>query len=116
SIAERMRSLAASDEDLSAIRDVFVPPPRWFSGLQPAVAARPDNVGAEFTKCHQLVAVILSRNGAQAVIGQKLVRVGQTIDGFTLVSVAPQSARFRSATSEVQLTIRGAGDVTGIGE
>ena len=96
-MAARLRGVAAAAGDpLAGLRDAFAPPQAWAAVRQ---AAMPDpGAGvdaAAFVAGHLLSVVMLSGRGGggSAVIGGRLVRVGQAVDGYRLTTVRPRSAR-----------------------
>ena len=96
-MAARLRALSATTDDpLAGLRDAFTPPDAWAAARR---AASPDPAAgvdaATFAAGHRLSVVMLSgrSGGGSAVIGGRLVRVGQAVDGYRLTAVRPRSAR-----------------------
>jgi hypothetical protein len=93
-IAAKLRSISPLDWDHLA--DAFSP--RWMNINLPGGHS-------EFAMKHKLTAVLASHGGGGAIVNGALVRVGQSIDGFTLIAVDRQGAIFASGNTRVTLTI-----------
>ncbi len=102
--------------DLQAMPDAFSPSKQWLLAVQPPPAPPPalppapppdttDHRALDFAAAHKLSAVLASRNSGAAIVNDQMVRVGQTLDGFTLTSVKSNTARFTSGSSVVDLTM-----------
>lgn len=110
-ISEHLNSIPAVD--LKAMPDAFAPSKAWILATQPPPppplpAPPPDKVdhrAAEFVAAHKLSALLKSHNGGAAVIDGEMVRVGETLDGYTLTAVQGGSARFTNGSSVVDLTM-----------
>ncbi len=99
------------------VRDAFRAPAGWFDQGRPADVEEPEvflpDPGAEFVHKHRLEAVMMTGSGGYAILdGEKVIRTGQKIDGFTLVSLIKHEAVFRSGDSQVVLAIE-SGDLSG---
>lgn len=109
-LAERLRA-ATSGTDQSS-RDVFAVPACWRPAPKVAVAPvaavaapKPKLFGETFRREHHLVAVMIEAGRGRAVVDGKLVTVGDAIDGFRLVSLSRQAARFVRGSEQVCLSI-----------
>ena len=107
--AERLRG-AAPDSD-NQLRDVFAVPASWRPAPK-AVAAeaapKPKLFGEQFRSDHHLEAVVIEGRKSRAVVDGQLVSVGSTIDGFQLVALGRQSARFVRGEEQVSLSLNSA--------
>ena len=91
----------------AAVRDAFCPAPAWAADGAPKTPGAPKGITAEtpnFEQTHTLIGVMLSGSSAAAMVDGTLVRVGQSIDGYRLVSVSKGRAIFRSG--EVTATLQ----------
>ncbi len=84
--------------------DAFSPHAKWLHIAEVAVATTkaPEPPKVEL----KLTSLLAGKRQTLAVINGKPVRIGQTIDGFTLISVGPRTAVLRSSagyTQELQL-------------
>jgi hypothetical protein len=95
-----------SDEemDFQRLRDPFSLPESWPVEGARSVGATPDPA-ALFAQRHQLTAVVIDGAGSYVLIDGRLLRPGQEIDGFRLVSVADRSALFDRAGTRVTLEL-----------
>jgi hypothetical protein len=76
----------------TAVKDAFCPAPAW-------AGEGKSNVGGEvrsFEQTHTLIGVMFSGGSAAAMVDGTLVRVGQSIDGYKLISVSKGKAIFQS--------------------
>jgi hypothetical protein len=97
-IAGKLKSIPQPNMD--EITDAFAPSREWANSAQPST-----NRLGEFETSHKLSAVLASHNGGGAIINGQFVKLGQTIDGFTLISINRQSAEFSSKTRKVTLSL-----------
>ena len=109
-ISEHLNSIPAVD--LKVMPDAFAPSKAWILATQPPPPPLPapvpdkvDHRAAEFAAAHKLSALLKSHNGGAAVIDGEMVRVGETLDGYTLTAVEGSSARFINGSSVVDLTM-----------
>jgi len=98
--------------DLKAMPDAFAPSKVWTLACHPPPPPPPplpapppkiDHSAADFAAAHKLSAVLTSHNGGSAIVDDEMVRVGQMIDGFTLISVQSTAARFSNGSAVVDL-------------
>jgi hypothetical protein len=102
-LATRLQELTDRDpgREGSGGRDLFRVPTAWATAPanpSPTTApvANPAGSPAEFEKAHRLTAVILSERQSHAIIDGRMIKPGQTLDGFTLLTVTQDAAIFRS--------------------
>lgn len=105
-LSERLNRLnvAANNRDLFAITDRWITAPVVVDdgGLLGRAAAR------RFVETHRLQAIALRHGDQAATVDGRVVRVGETLDGFTLESLAPGSATFKGAdNTRARLTMQG---------
>ena len=106
SLSERIRKGAEQTPQGAAARDIFRVPPAW-SGAETSpttVAAGSANL-PRFEQTHRLNALILAGSHSGALIDSTLVKLGQSIDGYRLVRVAPGMAQLESSGGRAILRI-----------
>lgn len=89
-------------------RDPFCPPPRWLpqdESLQLVQGPGLEKARA-FVAAHKLRAVMLDTAGCCAIVDDELLRIGQVLDGFELVSVTKHSAVLTSDGARVTLNLK----------
>jgi hypothetical protein len=105
-LAERLR-IAALNEDasLSQVPDLFVLPESWASPPVSADRIKPKISPAKaFAQTHRLTSIMMGPGQASvACVGEKVVHIGQEIDGFTLVNLSAHSAVFEAGEDKVEL-------------
>jgi hypothetical protein len=105
-LAARLGSIARNESlNVDAARDAFRPPASWVGAGR---VASPDEmvVAAREFQNRRLTAVIMRTSGrGVAIIDQRMVGVGQSLDGFVLVAVKERSAVFRRGTQRVELRL-----------
>ena len=108
SVTRRLEQIARRQEPtLEDLRDAFCPSRAWIRRVAPhAPAAAPENdLAAEFMQTHNLQAVIVCHQGGCAIVDNRVVNVGQELDGFTLTSVTTRTAVFTSDQTRVTLQL-----------
>lgn len=90
--------------DFDRVRNPFSLPLSWSNGTEKP-SRTPLDAGALFAKRHQLAAVVLDGPRSYVLIDDRLLRPGQDIDGFRLVSVGDLSALFERAGTRVSLEL-----------
>jgi hypothetical protein len=107
-IAERLQGLAQKHRlQLSEIDDGFDRPSSWKQQEQTVRELKASQARAnDFRTKHHLAAVLTAERQGLAVLEGKPIRIGQTIDGFTLVAVAHHSAVFEANGIRVELSMR----------
>src|SRR5204863_413663 len=97
--------------------DAFRLPPAWAeqeartSGAAAAAPSRPEpasprvDLAAEFTQRHKIGAVMLNPRGSLAIVDDERITVGESIEGWKLVSVAERTAVFEFNGVRAELRI-----------
>jgi hypothetical protein len=110
-LAARLRELASKSNAApgSAPRDLFRAPASWAPQAQTTQPVAKEPGPADFEKSHRLTAVLLHGRQAHAVVDGRMVAPGQSIDGYTLLSVTQDMAVFRSrlGTAVLRTEIKG---------
>ncbi len=103
-LALRLDRLAQGAEIDDGFRDAFAVPQAWraLREAEKTQPTKPSRRGA-FKDRRQLTAVMIVQGGGIAMIDGMAIRVGQSIDGYRLVSVGQRSAKFTSVTGTVEL-------------
>jgi hypothetical protein len=108
-ISERLKALATGEDlDPARVREAFAPSDEWLAVLSAPKVAAPlpqADLPAEFTRKHKLTSVLLAGSAGCAVVDGKIVRIGQELDGFRLVSLEPDCAVFQAAQGPVSVTL-----------
>jgi hypothetical protein len=101
-LAERLRCAAEARKiDLDSVHDAFRPPQSWVTA-----GATDEQLAAAALQARKLTAVARRPSGrGVAIVQDKTVTVGQTLDGFTLIAVSEQSAMFRRGSLLVELKL-----------
>jgi hypothetical protein len=108
-LSVRLRSLGERFAVDSQYRDPFRAPSSWAprSAAVPLPAtvpvSDPASPAGEFERSHRLTAVLLSDRQRNAVVDGKMIKPGQAIDGFTLISVTHDTAVFRAGAATAVL-------------
>lgn len=109
-LADRLEDLAERHSLAGvAVADAFCPPPAWLAPNGPVSVVETAGMdrARDFAARHELKAVMLNHSaGARAIIGNRLLGVGQVLDGFKLVSVDKRSAVLVSGDARVTLRLR----------
>jgi hypothetical protein len=118
SLACRLKAVSEADGfDSANVRDAFCLSPAWTKDLGPAAPSSPQQDKAEQLKMdHQLVAVMMAGEGGYAIVDGKCLRIGQVLDGFTLISVTDKSAVLESDGIRVELKVPSTEDEEGLGK
>ncbi len=94
-----------------SVRDVFASPSQWFD-QDNAVQVQVENdsqpvqsATQQFAEKHRLSTVIMAGKRSAAIVDSKPIRIGQRIDGFTLVEVRQYSALFEKDGQQVELKL-----------
>ena len=104
-LAERVQHVTEARRlEPEQVIDIFHTPAGWAKTLPNG----PD-AAAVFAARHQLVAVLKSSRGGVAVVtsgaSRKSLRIGQQLDGFTLVAIADRSITLHSPQGTVELPL-----------
>lgn len=104
-VAERLNRLSAGKETgPEELRDPFALPLSWSDSGAGAGEKTPDSMRI-FVQKHQLKAVVVQSGESSALIDDKFLVPGQSVDGFTLVSVDQRSAVFERDGKQVILNL-----------
>ena len=109
SVAARLAALTGSKGlDPAGVRDAFCPAPAWIGAPEAdvPVVESVESQAERFGRSHQLQAVMVGDLGSYAIIDGKCVFVGQTLDGFKLVSVGQASATLEAGGTRVTLKLK----------
>jgi len=90
--------------DFERVRNPFALPSSW-SNLKEKPARTPSDAGEVFARRHQLTAVVLDGPRSYVLIDDRLLRPGEKIDGFRLVTVENRAALFEGAGMRVRLEL-----------
>jgi len=108
SVADRLaRYVEAHAAHSAAIRDAFLPAPSWMAELSPEISDddKARRSAEAFKQQHRLMAVLTGTGGGTAIVDNKCLRIGETLDGFSLQSVGTHSAVFVMEGERVELTL-----------
>jgi hypothetical protein len=86
----------------TAVKDAFSPAATWSGSGTTTAGGEVRN----FEQTHTLIGVMVSGGSAAAMVDGKLVRVGQSIDGYKLISVSKGKAVFKSGEITATLQTR----------
>ncbi len=103
----RLRALAQTQPETTDVRDAFRPSSSWLAEMRRADRAQGSGADAAPRRSfdHRLVAVMVDGQGGMAIIDGRCLRVGQTMDGFTLVRLGKNSAVLQANGRKVELTL-----------
>jgi hypothetical protein len=104
SMAQRLRMLPQAGAPADRLTDVFLPAESW-RGQSPKAASGP-GAAQRFAQSHKLDGVMIADNRRRAIVDGRSLVVGQTLDGFTLASVAPRQAVFTGPDGDVTLPLQ----------
>ena len=87
--------------------DALQPPPAWLAELtaRPVESSPEKTAGQLFQDKHRLSSVVYSHSQATAIVDGRVLRVGDRLDDFQLVSIGPASAVFANKGVNVVLTV-----------
>jgi hypothetical protein len=104
-VAKRLETIWPDREPNDAqARDPFSWAGSWLAGKGSGPASGPDPAEA-FVKAHLLVAVVIDGRQSHVLIDDRVLKRGEQIDGFTLVSVGPKSAVFEHGGQRATLEL-----------
>ena len=107
-VAERLESLCPSERILkNPLPDAFTLPAPWLADVDPngSLLGRSDRV-AEFKSRYELLAVAENSGEYCAFINHHRLRVGQVLNGFTLVAVDEDSVAFEGDDLRFELRLK----------
>ncbi len=95
-----------TDYDPQQVDNAFAPSSQWAGDAQNAQPQTDDRSDAEaFVQAHRVTAIMRGERGGYAIINGNIVRVGQKLNGFTLIEVSPSAVVFRSEKWEIELPL-----------
>jgi len=109
-LARRLDAVAKAHRlQLAEVKDAFSPASAW-AGVAKAVSPGPpprpiEPKPAAFARTHRLGAVVVSDSSGSAIINGRCVNIGQSVDGFELISVGKGWAVLASDEG-VRVTLR----------
>jgi hypothetical protein len=104
-VAQRLDRLWSNPEANDVgVRDPFSLEGSWLAGSQEDPAAVPSPL-TQFAKTHPLAAVVMDGRQSYAVVNDRVLKLGDRIDGFVLTSVGPKSAIFDYQGQQVILEL-----------
>ena len=105
-LAARLDEVARAQKlNLEVVNDAFRPPAAWVGTQRTAIVEDRPDAAREFLQRHRLTAVMRQTGGGVAIIDQKTVAVGQSLDGFRLVAVKERSAVLRRGQHRVEMRL-----------
>lgn len=107
-IAMRLTALGAGLAPAGNERDGFAAPASWIVRQRVVETTLPDEQTIHFQQSHNLKAVVAGGVHSQAMVDDHLLLVGQSLDGFTLISLSQTRATFRNGNQTAELRLAGA--------
>ena len=116
SIAARLADLQQTHAvDPRHMREAFLPSAAWNRQLRPSrpsqnpsapqVPASLSARGDAFVAAYQLKSILHLDDGGVALVNEKVVRIGDTLGGFTLIELTEDAAVFESDGHRVRLKL-----------
>ena len=105
-LAERLRA-ATNGQPVSdkSVVDVFRPSRKWAGDAGGGGAAHPMSEAERFKAAHRLTAVMMSGRSSRAIVDGTPLRLGESLDGFKLLSVDPGRAVLERSGARVVLAL-----------
>lgn len=104
-VAERLNSLRSGKEsDFEQVRDPFALPGTWLPTPDVPEQQVPDVV-AHFIRTHKLTAIVVNGQVAHALVNDRFLIPGESLDGFTLISIENHSVVFRQQGHQAVLEL-----------
>ncbi len=109
-LAQRLETLwSERNPDMSRARDVFSLPASWLADVRPATPVdRPppeQDAVTVFTANHQLRGVVITDQARCVTVDDRVLHLGDELDGFKLVAIEEDSATFEAGGRQVTLTL-----------
>ena len=95
---------AADQPRLAKLRDIFTLTAGFAAQPAQDAVAKVDPID-QFRQSHRVTATLLNGQRSQAMIDGRFVTLGQSVDGFRLVSMNAQSATFESPDGQAILPV-----------
>ena len=92
--------------------DPFAASSAWAAPVAVAPIVAPKPVTEDFRKTHILSALMQSSHGGMAIVNGRMLKVGDVVDGYKLLSISATSATLTNQTAPVQLQMVGTSDNT----
>ncbi len=87
-------------------RDLFSLPPSWPRTREPEIQIAPTVAAVTvFAAAHKLEAITMDPQGRRALIDDRLLRLGEILEGFELVAIDKESVTFERDGQPVQLEL-----------
>lgn len=103
-VAQRLEGLWSGKEpDFEQMRDPFALPATWVEAPGAAAVEQVPDTITRFIRTHQLTAVVVNDEGSYALVNDRLLVPGRTLDGFTLVEVRDRAALFEREGTQALL-------------
>ena len=112
-LADRLSQLAVQKMiDYGQVRDAFVPTGNWSEAANKPtdgtmIELPPSPSDTEQFVSNHVLQMVMSGSDGLTLIDNELIRVGQLLDGYCLVSVGDRSAIFESNGIRVELSLEG---------
>ena len=106
----RLRAVATERSlDIAAVDDPFAVPKHWLPDVpfNPIDPVEPRSLADEFVERHALKAVMAGSSGGYAMINDKALRLGDTLDGYQIVEIGTRSVILECDGVRVELSLLG---------
>lgn len=116
SLTDHLQAVCEAEEiNFSDLKTTFASLQSWVKGAQhedPSPSTQPNepDKAEAFKRQHELMAVMVTADGARAIVNNRCLLIGQELDGFRLISVGLRSAILESETARVELKIESNGE------
>jgi hypothetical protein len=105
-IADRLERVAERHAfDLDRVPNAFAPPKSWIVETVRKGAGSSRVTAEMFEATHVLTGVMAAGDGGYAIIDGRTLFIGQTLDGFELISVSQRSAVLESDGERTELLL-----------
>jgi hypothetical protein len=97
------KRLPTDQIDFTHTRNAFSVTSAWQPPTQPEEVKQPNPHLAGFNKSHRLKAVMIHKNHQVAFVDDDMLRLGDSLDGFTLIDITENAVTFSTGTEQVSL-------------
>lgn len=106
-LAQRLEALwSEKGLDTSRARDVFSLPASWFDDVRPVTPVDvPQDAVTVFAANHKLRGVLATDQARCATVDDRVLRIGDELDGFRLAAIEDDSVTFEAAGRQVTLRL-----------
>ncbi len=107
-VSQSLREYAQDQDSPSAkTPDAFMPSDDWMASLRhkPVEVDTSQALASGFMEHHRLSSVICFSGQSTAIVDEKVIRVGDVLDGFKLLSIQPDSVVFAAQGVNVVLKV-----------